>query len=469
MRRGTLALATFAVALWLSAAGCGDGNGASDSRLQAVVDDLTGDVFIGNGLSGRSQLFHVPGSQLTVDSPAEGSRTFVGGVADVASGAPVQADQIQPIGSNTKVVTAVLVMQLVEDGRLRLDQTVPAVAARYERNGGGLSRLVREYPERLREVEIRELLNHTSGLVDCLGTQAFLASLARDPLANRSLVELARFGLSEPPLFRPGAPGRWNYSNTDYMLLGLVLEAVTGEPVGEQMAALFEEAGMDRTRYAPTPKELGAEPLSGELIRGYTPLPSPLARIFPKAPVVDATLSQPAAVRVVSTNPKESGPTVAVSPASPEQAQRAARRTRFRYQDVTNAFSLSLAQSAGGIVTDSEDLATFWRRLFDGQLVSEASLAEMQRTVPTGENSRGVETTWGLGFGHQQIAEGVLWEGSPAFSVWTHLGDIFGYESAGYYVDEEDLVVANVVNAFPLPVGDLGVLSDVLQAETRGD
>jgi hypothetical protein len=58
----------------------------------------------------------------------------------------------------------------------------------------------------------------------------------------------------------------------------------------------------------------------------------------------------------------------------------------------------------------------------------------------------------------------VLWKGSPRFGVWMHLGDIFGWESAAYYVRQEDLVVTNTDNLFPTPVGDLGVLREVLRA-----
>ena len=454
------------------AAGCGGGEpeGPPDGRLQRVVDGLTQDVFVGSGLTGQRQLFHVPGSALTVDSPDGGSRTFVSGDSSLAGESPVQADRVQPIGSNTKVVTAVLVMRLVEQGKLRLRQRLPSIAARYQREGGPLARLVRGFRGKLNDVELRELLDHTSGLADCLDTPGFFKAFARRPLASYSLAQLATYGLAEPPVFEPGAPGKWNYSNTDYMLLGLVIEAVTGDSVDEQMRDLFEEAGMDSAYYAPSVQAMRRQPLSSSLINGYVPVPPgatgppSVFNAFAPAPTAAAILSRPRAVQIVSSNPTESGPTVKVSRADPRQAKQVGRHSRFRYRDVTHAYSQSIGQSAGGIVTDTDDLARFWRALFDGELVSRRTLHQMQQTVPTGENSKGVKTTWGFGFGRQQIAPGVLWKGSPRFTAWMHAGDIFGYASAAYYVPQEDLVVTNTINLWPTPIGDLGLLREVLRA-----
>jgi CubicO group peptidase (beta-lactamase class C family) len=463
------------VTLSLIGAGCDGGEDPGDARLQGVVDGMTQDIFVGAGLTGSRQLFHVPGSALTVDPPDGGSRTFVSGTAKLANGASLDDDRIQPIGSNTKVVTAVLVMRLVEKGRLKVDDELPSVAARYKRDHGALAKLVSRYRDRLKDVELGELLNHTSGLADCLDTPGFFKAFGHRPLANYSLARLAGFGLSQPPVFKPGAPGEWNYSNTDYMLLGMVIEAVTGYSVEQEMANLFDQIGMNHTHYAPSVGQLRRQPLEHLLIDGYMPVPPPGTKLpsvfdaFDGVPAARADLNHPRAVDVISTNPSQTGPTVEVSRAGPKRTARVERHTRFKYQNVTDAYSLSIAQSAGGIVTNTADLALFWRRLFDGDLVSEDTLREMERTVPTGENSKGVKTTWGFGFGRQQIAPGVLWKGSPRFTVWMHLGDIFGYESAAYYVPQEDLVVTNTVNAFPLPVGDLGMLRDVLRAETQPD
>jgi CubicO group peptidase (beta-lactamase class C family) len=452
-------------------AGCGGEQPVrpSDARLQGVVDGLTQDLFVGSGLTGQRQAFHVPGSALTVETPEDGSRTFLSGTSRLGSAAPVQADQVQPIGSNTKVVTAVLVMRLVETGKVGVGERLPSIASRYRSDDGRLRSLVERFRGKLADVELRELLDHTSGLADCLDSPGFFKAFARRPRATYSLAQLATYGLSEPPVFKPGAPGQWNYSNTDYMLLGMVIEAVTGDSVGDRMKALFDEVGMDSAHYAPSVQAMDRPPLSDSLIDGYVPVPPgagppSVFNAFARTPTARANLRRPRAVEIVSSNPSESGPTVQVSRAGPRQARRVERRARFRYRNVTHAYSQSIAQSAGGIVTDTQDLALFWRALFDGRLVSKRALKQMEQTVPTGENSKGVRTTWGFGFGRQQIAPGVLWNGSPHFTVWMHAGDDFGYASAAYYVPQEDLVVTNTINLWPTPIGDLGLLRDVLRA-----
>lgn len=467
-------MASLTAACAVLAAGCAGSTDETDSRLQAVIDGMTRDVFVGNGLTGQRQLFAVPAAALTVNSSGDDRRTFVSGTADLSSHEPASASGIQAIGSNTKVFTAVLVMRLVQDGKLHLDERIPAIASTYGDDRDPLSALTRRYSDRLRQVTLHELLNHTSGLADSLDSKQFAAAFSKNPLAEFTLFQLASYGLEEPPVFQPGAPGRWNYSNTEYELLGLILETVAGPPADQQMQSLFDEAGMANTYYSPSPTEMQAAPIKDSLIHGYMSKTGPKAKepqvlsAFDSAPTATVRL-EPAAVQIVSTNPSESGPTVRVSPADTKVTRQVRKHPSFAYKDVTNAYSLSITQTAGGVVSNTEDLARFYRVLFEGELVSEDTLAQMEKTVPTGENSKGVEVRWGLGFGEQRIQPGVLYPGSPRLTVWMHLGDIFGWESAAYYVQEEDLVVTNTDNLFPTPIGDLGLLRDVLRVEIEGD
>jgi CubicO group peptidase (beta-lactamase class C family) len=452
-------------------AGCGGSfQGASDAQLRVVVDDLTHDVFTGVGLASGTQRFHVPGTALTVIPVGEPLRTYTSGVADIATDEPRLADQVQPVGSNTKVMTATVVMQLVEDGEIGLDQTLPRIAAAHRADRGRLARLVRSFERRVHRVTLRELLNHTSGIADCLDSPAFARAFERNPLRRWTLAELSRIGLAEKPEFSPGAPGKWNYSDTEYMLLGMVVEAVTGDSMRARMEALFDEAGMRDSYYAPSPRALVRPPLSRRIVQGYMPIPPrreqlPAAfRAFDRASVADAVVSHPAAVEAVQVHTPTGGPAVEVSPAPPREARRAGGVDRFRYQNVTTAYSQSIGLSAGGVVSSTEDVARFWLALFSGELVGEETLGQMQETVPTGENEPGVTTRWGLGFGEQIFAPNALYPGSLPGRVWMHLGDIFGYASAAYFVENQGLVVANATNLFPQPVGDLGLLRNVLRA-----
>src|SRR5919108_1882041 len=162
-RRRCSTVAVCAIATAVLGVGCGGSDeGASDGELRGVVDDLTHDVFVGVGLASGKQRFHVPGTALTV-IPVDGSlRTFTSGDANIATDEPRLADQVQPVGSNTKVMTATVVMQLVEDGRVGLEDTLPRIAQRNRADGGRLSTLVAEFRAKVRRVTLRELLNHTS-------------------------------------------------------------------------------------------------------------------------------------------------------------------------------------------------------------------------------------------------------------------------------------------------------------------
>ncbi len=124
-------------------------------------------------------------------------------------------DQRFRIGSVTKTFTATIVLQLVEEGRLRLDSTLhehlPGLGARGE------------------EITIRQLLNHRSGLVNFTDYTSWLDRASRSPSTRP--INILRFAVSHPAAFRPGS--EWQYSNTNYIALGLVIEKTTGRPYGQ--------------------------------------------------------------------------------------------------------------------------------------------------------------------------------------------------------------------------------------------
>ncbi len=192
------------IAIAATGLGCGeDGSPPPAGELQAIADGLTDDVLVGDGLAGGKQRFHVPGTSLTVASADGAPETVVSGVSSIADDAPLEAGQVQVVGSNTKVVTAVLVLRLVEEGRLGLDERLPEIAEGNDADGGRLSRLAADYGHRVDEVTLRELLNHTSGLVSWDNSKVWAQAFARDPLQHWRLEQLSRYGLAQPPLLSP--------------------------------------------------------------------------------------------------------------------------------------------------------------------------------------------------------------------------------------------------------------------------
>jgi D-alanyl-D-alanine carboxypeptidase len=156
-----------------------------------------------------------PGAIAAVRTP-EG--TWVGslGVADKASGKPMQADMHHRIGSVTKTFTATLLLRAAADGRLSLDDTIGQYVEGIP-NGD--------------EITLRQMADMSSGIADYTHDEQWQEELFADPEAVWTPEELARVGIEDSPVFDPG--DGWQYSNTNYVLLGMVLEQVTGKPIGK--------------------------------------------------------------------------------------------------------------------------------------------------------------------------------------------------------------------------------------------
>ena len=149
-----------------------------------------------------------------------------------------KADQRFRIGSVTKTFTATIVLQLVQEGKLRLDSTLeehlPGVVPR-----GG-------------EITIRHLLGHRSGLANITDYPGWLNQAERSP--STSPINSLRFAASKPLAFKPGSQER--YSNTNYIALGLVIEKVTGRSYAEELEQrVLDPLGLSRTEL-PTTRRL---------------------------------------------------------------------------------------------------------------------------------------------------------------------------------------------------------------------
>jgi CubicO group peptidase (beta-lactamase class C family) len=186
------------------------------SRLDALVAAATG-----------SEPGDAPA--VAVAFVADGKLAYEGtaGFANLAAGLPATAGTRFRIGSITKMFTAVAVLQLVQQHALELDDKL----ARYLR-----------WAPHTDEITIRELLMHTSGVPNYLD-DAFAAGSVETQATPRALIETVA---KRPLEFSPGT--RYAYSNTGYVLLGLVVEALAGVPLAEyERAHIFEPARMHET------------------------------------------------------------------------------------------------------------------------------------------------------------------------------------------------------------------------------
>lgn len=152
----------------------------------------------------------VPGAIVGVWSP-EGDYVKAFGVADTADRTPMKVDFYSRIGSVTKTFTATAVLQLVERNRIGLDTPIGAYIAGVP-NGSAIT--------------VRHLAAMRSGLAEYTETEGFIASASADPGRQLPPRQLLDWAFAEPMEFAPGT--RWAYSNTNYILLGLLVEKVSG-------------------------------------------------------------------------------------------------------------------------------------------------------------------------------------------------------------------------------------------------
>ena len=156
------------------------------------------------------------------------------GFADLENDVPATPQTVYRIGSITKQFTSAAVMQLVERGKIGLDDEI--------------TRYFPGFPTHGQRILVRHLLNHTSGIPSYTDIGERWGRLMTLPLPHDSLLALVR---DDSLLFAPGAG--FYYNNTGYYMLGMLLERVTGTPYGEYMKRqLFDPLGLTSTRYCDT-------------------------------------------------------------------------------------------------------------------------------------------------------------------------------------------------------------------------
>ncbi|MFI5892794.1 serine hydrolase domain-containing protein [Actinoplanes sp. NPDC051513] len=244
----------------------------------------------------------------------DGRRTWTPttGVADVATGAPVRDGMRHRVGSITKTFTATTMLQLAGERRIALDAPI----GRYLHRGlvpAGLAR----------QVTVRMLLNHTSGIGDY--ANAIFTTLDDLITMGKTIYtpeQLVRLGVGVGPTNAPGA--MHSYSNTNYILAGLIIERVTGHSYRAEVTnRILRPLGLRDTYF-----EGNEFDIRGPHMHAYVPWP-------------DGTL-----------------------------------------KDFTH-YNMSWGWAAGEMVSTARDLDVFYRALLTGKLLRPAQLAQMQTTVPS--------------------------------------------------------------------------------------
>ncbi|PGO22391.1 D-alanyl-D-alanine carboxypeptidase [Bacillus cereus] len=271
--------------------------------------------------------------------------SYTAGVADLSTKQPIKSEYRFRIGSVTKTFTATTVLQLVGENRIQLDDPIEKWLPGFIQGNG--------YDGN--QITIRQLLNHTSGIAE------YLKSKDADIMNSKKTYtaeEIVKMGLSLPPDFSPGKG--WLYSNTGYVILGMLIEKITGNSYAEEIEKRIIE-----------PLDLSNTFLPGN------------------SPVIPGKNHTRGYMKIDETS---------------------------ELKDMTN-YNPSLANAAGDMISNADDLNTFFASLLGGKLLKERELKEMLTTVPI--EGKGLGDGYGLGIYETKLPNGI--------SVWGHGGAIPGF------------------------------------------
>jgi D-alanyl-D-alanine carboxypeptidase len=158
----------------------------------------------------------IPGVVVLIKSPGQGDWSATFGTAEIGTTTPMSMDDHFRVGSNTKTMTSTVILQLVQEGKLSLDD--PIGKYRPEVPNG-------------QNITIAQLSEMRSGLYSYTFDEGFNATLDRDPQKAWTPEELLAIAFAHPPDFAPGE--QYGYSNTNTVLLGVIIEQLTGMSVAE--------------------------------------------------------------------------------------------------------------------------------------------------------------------------------------------------------------------------------------------
>ena len=308
-----------------TASGAGSSSAAPGSGQTTSVPADTAAAFQ-KAIDDTRAAGNLPGVIARVISPA-GTWTGTSGVRAAGGDDPIQTADHTRIGSLTKTMTATLLLQLVQEGRVSLDDRI--------------DRFVPDAPNG--SATLRQVADMTSGIPSYTASESFDRKFFADPESVWTPTELVDTAKALPPSFPPGQG--WEYSNTNYVLLGLVIEKVLAKPIGEVFAdRIFTPLGMDESSWPGGSVEIPDPHLDGLTDQGQ-----------PDGQTVDSTRRNP-----------------------------------------------SFASTAGAVISTVDDLQTWGEALFTGQGVLNPPTQQLRRdSILTSPPPNTATSGYGIGIGNR--------------------------------------------------------------------
>ena len=352
-------------------------------RVQAALDAW---------LAARAPVEKVTGIAAYISFGAAGPaiEAFTGKVGRDPDAGPVDQDTLYQIGSTSKSFTVAVLLQLEAAGKLSINDT--------------LGKWLPEYPA-WKDVTIRRLLNMTSGIPTYSETEFMSRAWANEPMRAFTLKELANAAYPSATNQLPVSKGYY-YSNTNYVLAGMIAEKASGKSYRDLVHELvIEPHGLTSTFYEASTYP---EPVIKRLSHGYF--------------VNEAcTAYQP-------------------------QDCRESWNAPIIGRDMRND-TVSWMQSAGGAVSNARDVDRWMRAVFSGKVVPPKQQEEWTRLVSTktGEPIATVTADdpagFALGLGYRILG--------PLGAQWFYEGESLGYRTLYVWIADQDLMITVQTNTQP--------------------
>jgi D-alanyl-D-alanine carboxypeptidase len=321
----------------------------------------------------------VPGAMVVLRTP-QGDFSASAGTTELGARTPPTAGTHFRIASNTKTMTAALIVLLVQDGKLKFDDPVSAY--------------VPDVPNG-EHITVAELLKMRSGLYGYTGDPELAAAMDADPGKAWTPREVLAIAFRHPPQFAPDAS--YDYSNTNYALLGLIAEKVGGRPLARQFQdRLFGPVGLAHTSLPATDD---------------TTIPAPYSHGYMYGGSFYALADDP----------------------YPDDMQAAARAGTLQPIDYTHQNS-SYASAAGGAISTAEDLVTWMHALVTGKVFNAEYQQQWLTSLQAEDPDQHDGQQYGYGITYQRFG--------PNAAMYYHGGELPGFNSfMGYDPDNEVALV----------------------------
>jgi D-alanyl-D-alanine carboxypeptidase len=379
-------LCALAATVALVIAGCSTESAPAPSALK-TIDPAAFQAVV----EAAAKKLTVPGAVVVVRTPQ--GRVVAGvGTTQIGGGTPPAANTHFRIASNTKTMTAAIVVLLAHDGKLKFSDPVSAYVPDVP-NGGAIT--------------VAQLLKMRSGLYGYTQDPDFSAAMDANPAKAWTPKEVLDIAFRHPTQFTPDSS--YEYSNTNYALLGLIAEKVGGQPLARQFQdRLFGPLGLTQTSLPATTD---------------SSMPDPYSHGYMYGPTVYALRDDP----------------------YPTDLQAAARAGTLQPVDYTNQNS-SYATAAGGAISTADDMATWVRALVSGKVFDADyqkqwldSLQPEDPEAPDGQQ-------YGYGISYQHFGAGA--------AMYYHGGELPGFNSFMGYDPDNNVTLVIWTNLTQSPEGN---------------